>query len=179
VVSIKESLSVSASLTVELIPGNQVRDWKQRWKLIQEELQVILSPHTETMSGESIHAALHSLQSFFIQTYHLKDALKDAAPGLGLKASDIETAINNDPRLAILADLANLDKHIKPDPKKAPRSTIAPTIGQISGIDCRSGTGWELSMQIRHGSHTLNGLTVAEDAVNAWRINLKAWKLIP
>lgn len=177
-VEIIESLTATASLTAELIPGNQIRDWKQRWRTTQEELQVILSPHSETMSSESIHAALQNLQSFFIQTYHLKDALKDAASGLGLKASDIETAINNDPRLAILADLANLDKHIKLDPKKPPRSTITPTIKQISGIDCQSGAGWELSVQIQHGATTLSGLKVAEDAVNAWRAQLIAWKLI-
>lgn len=175
--SLEDSVSASDSLTAELIPGNQARDWKQRWKLIQDELQAILSPHTETMSGESIHVALQRLLSFFIQTYHLKDALKDAAVGLGLKPKeDVEDAVTNDPRLALLADLANLDKHMKLN--KPPRSGTVPIIGKISGKDCLTGVGWELSMEIQHSTSTFNGLRVAEDAVNAWHAQLKVWKLI-
>jgi hypothetical protein len=55
------------------------------------------------MSGVAINAANHRLQSFYIQAYHLKDALKSAPA--------IEPAIAADPALALLADLANLDKH--------------------------------------------------------------------
>ena len=175
-VAIVETTSISDSLTAELIPGNQTRDWKQRWKLIQDELQVILSPHMETMSSESIHAAQQRLLSFFIQTYHLKDALKDASVGLGLKPKGVEDAVTNDPRLSLLADLANLDKHMSLT--QPPRSGTVPIIGQVSGKDCLMGAGWKLSIQIQHGTSTFNGLRVAEDAVNAWRTQLKAWKLI-
>lgn len=175
-VGIVETASTSDSLTAELIPGNQVRDWKQRWKHIQDEIKTILSPHTETMSSESIHAAQQRLLSFFIQTYHLKDALKDAAVGLRLKPKDVEDAVTNDPRLSLLADLANLDKHM--NLTQPPRSGIVPIIGQVSGKDCLTGAGWELSMQIQHGTTTFNGLRVAEDAINAWHTKLKAWKLI-
>lgn len=175
-VAIVETASISDTLTAELIPGNQSRDWKQRWKLIQDDIQPILSPHTETMSGESIHAALQKLLSFFILTYHLKDALKDAAAGLDLTPKDIEDLVTNDPRLALLADLANLDKHMKLT--KPPRSGTVPIIGQVSGKDCLTGAGWKLSIQIQHGTSTFNGLRVAENAVNAWHTQLKAWKLI-
>ena len=147
-VSIEESISVSVHCFAELVPGNQSRDWNQRWKLVQDEIQLICSPHTEVMSGESIHASLQQLFSFLIHAYHLKDALKDAAPGLGLKPADIEDAITNDPRLALLADLANLDKHMKLT--KPPRSGCAPAIAQISGADSSTGNGWRLVANITH-----------------------------
>lgn len=172
----ESTIAVSSNLSAELIPGNQTRDWKQRWELIQSEIKVILSPRTEAMSGESIHAELQRLLSFFIQTYHLKDALKDAAAGLRLTPMDVEDAVTNDPTLALLADLANLDKHMKLT--RPPRSGTIPIVGQVSGKDCLLGAGWELSMQIQHGTSTFNGSRVAEDAVKAWYTQLKAWKLI-
>jgi hypothetical protein len=173
--SIEELISISAHLVAELVPGNQTRDWKQRWKLVQDEIQLVSSQHTDPMSGESIHASLQRLFSFFIQTYHLKDALKEAAPGLGLRASDIEDAITNDARLALLADLANLDKHTKLT--KPPRSGCAPVIEQISGADNSTGIGWRLVLKIKHGASTLDGLAVAQDAITAWRERFKAWGL--
>ena len=126
------------------------------------------------MSTESIHASAYRLFSFFIQTYHLKDALKDAAPGLGLKPN-VEDTITNDSRLALLADLANLDKHTKLT--KAPRSGCAPVIKPISGVDSSTGNGWRLSVKIEHGASVLDGLSVAQDAVTAWQEKLKAWGL--
>ena len=108
-VSIEESISIREHHSAELVPGNQARDWNQRWKVLQDELKSISSPRTEVMSCDSIHKSFQHLCSFFIHAYHLKDSLKDAAPGFGLPISDIEAAITNDSRLAILADLANLD----------------------------------------------------------------------
>lgn len=173
--SIKASMSISGHCTAELVPGNQARDWKQRWKLIQDEIQVVSSPHTGVVSGESIHASLQSFSSFLIHAYHLKDALKEAAPTLGLKPSDIEDAISSDPRLALLADLANLDKHMKLT--KPPRSGCAPTIEQISGADSSTGNGWRLVVKVKHGMSMLDGLSVAQEAVKAWREKLEAWGL--
>ena len=175
-VSIEESISVSAQCSAELIPGNQARDWKQRWSQAQKDLQSVLSPSTEAMSGESIHAWLQRLFSFFIHAYHLKDALKDAAPSLGLNASDIEAAITNDPRLALLADLANLDKHFKLT--KPPRSGCVPVIEQSSGVDSAAGNGWLLSVKIKHGTVILDGLAVAKDAIAAWQEKLSTWGIL-
>lgn len=70
--------------------------------------------------------------------------MKDAAPGLGLKPSDVESAITKDARLALLADLANLDKHMKLT--KAPRSGTVPSIEKISGVDDQASGGWKLSV---------------------------------
>lgn len=173
---IVESLSTSDYFGGELIPDKQARDWKQRWKLVQDEIRLILRPHTDAMSSDSIHASLQRLLSFYILTYHLKDALKEAAPRLGLKPSDVEDAVTKDARLAILADLANLDKHSKLT--HPPRSGIVPVIEKVSGVDDRTGDGWQLFVQIKHGASVLNGLVVAEDAVNAWQERLQAWRFI-
>lgn len=128
------------------------------------------------MSGESIHAGLQRLFAFFIHAYHLKDALKEAAPQLGLKPSDIEDAITNDPRLALLADLANLDKHMKLT--KPPRSRHAPVVNEISGADSKDGNGWCLVAKIKHGSSTLDGLAIARGAIAAWQEKLTTWGIV-
>ena len=172
-VTAKGSISISGHCSAELIPGNQNRDWKQRWKLIQGEIKRISSPETAVMSSESIHAALQRLFAFFILAYHLKDALKEAAPELGLTSSGIEDTITNDPRLALLADLANLDKHMKLT--KPPRSGHIPAVEQISGADSTNGSGWRLVAKIKHGSSTLDGLTVAHDSISAWQEKITAW----
>jgi hypothetical protein len=171
-----ETIALSDHLISEFILGNQERDWHQRWKLIEEGIQRISMPLTETRSRNSIHDALEQLFSFLIQTYHLKDALKAAALGLGLKEAEIEDAITNDLRLAVLADLANLDKHGKLT--KPPCSGHIPIIEQTSGIDDTTGKGWKLVVRIKHGTSMLDGLTVARDAVFAWREKLTVWGLI-
>lgn len=174
-VSLAESISAADYLQSALIPGNQVRDWKQRWKFVQDELRDILRPHTETRSAESIHSAVQRLFSFYVLTYHLKDALKDAASELRLIRSDIESAITEDTRLALVADLANQDKHSKL--ARSPRSGIVPFISQIAGVDGLV-HGWQLSVQIKHGDAMLDGLSVAKNAVEAWREKLSAWQLV-
>ena len=116
-----ESLKVSSSLSMELVPGTQARDWRQRWIGIQEHLKRLRAAHPEPMSAASIQNANHDLQSFFVQAYHLKDSLKQDAGTTGVPETTIENAITADPHLALLADLANLDKHGKWDPRKKPR----------------------------------------------------------
>lgn len=174
--SVEEYISVSTACFGELIPGDQIRDWNQRWAQIQNDFQCLSAAYTDTMSRESIHAALQQLFSFFIHAYHLKDALKEAATSLGLNASDIEDAITNDSRLALLADLANLDKHFKLT--KPLRSGFLPVIEKVSGFDNMEGNGWFLSVKIKHGTCNLDGLAVAKDVIIAWKEKLAAWSIL-
>ncbi|WP_143156399.1 hypothetical protein [Desulfacinum infernum] len=130
------------------------------------------------MTSESIHGWAQQLFSFFINAYHLQDALIVAASSgdlRGLKRDDIETAITNDPMLALLADLANLDKHCR---LTKTRSGDVPVIQRISGVDSAAGNGWLLSVKIEHGTVTLDGLTVAKDAIAAWQEKLSAWGIL-
>jgi hypothetical protein len=124
-----------------------------------------MSRHPDDMSGQAIEAAYRDLRSFYVRTYHIKDPLKQDAASLGLQPSDIEDAISNDSDLALLADLANLDKHFKLN--KRPRSGAVPNLAHVQGVRAGSGEGgWRLDVKIRHGARVLDGLEVAE---GSWR----------
>jgi hypothetical protein len=82
-----------------------------------------------------------------VRTYHIKDALKQDAASLGLQPRAIEDAITNDSDLAVLADLANLDKHFKLN--KSCRSGAVPEIVAAEGVRWGSGEGgWRLKTPI-------------------------------
>lgn len=63
------------------------------------------------MSADAIADAEQQLRSFYLLTYHLKDDLIHEASSTGVRRPTIEAAITANPALALLADLANLDKH--------------------------------------------------------------------
>ncbi len=67
----------SDSVAATLTPADQVRDWKRRWHEVERELAELQAPQTGGVSGEAIHAARHRLHSFYVQAYHIKDALKN------------------------------------------------------------------------------------------------------
>src|SRR4029077_20872130 len=77
-------LKVTGSVSVQLTPAAQACDWRQRWIEIQEHLKRLLAPHSEALSAASIQNANHDLHSFFIQAYHLKDALIHDAETTGV-----------------------------------------------------------------------------------------------
>ena len=138
-VTCSENLKLAGSLSMELIPGTQARDWRQRWTEIQEHLKRLLALQSDAMSAASIQNANHDLQSFFVQAYHLKDSLKQDAGTTGVPGTTIEDAITADPHLSLLADLANLDKHV--ELRDPPRSGDIPT-WKVSGVsDSDAGCG--------------------------------------
>jgi hypothetical protein len=174
-VVISDSVKVTDSLSATLTPADQGRDWQRRWEEVQRELGALDAPHSEPLSGESIHAAAHRLHSFFIQAYHLKDALKADTPSHGVAGKTIEDAITAEPELALLADLANLDKHFKLT--KPPRSGHPPVVGTLQGSSSEV-DGWRFVMPISHDGKTVDGLAAARAGVAAWRRRLTAWRLI-
>lgn len=121
--------------------------------------------------------ARDELHSFYIECYHLKDALIVEASTLGITKRQVEDAITADPVLALLADLANLDKHAKLNTSKHPaRSGHVPAIGHASGAS--NSAGWRLELPIIHAGTERDGLDVARQAVEAWRRLLTGWKLL-
>ncbi len=173
--AVEEMISISSQCIAELIPGKQNRDWKQRWELLKHDFEEIAAPRSNSMSRDAIHIAYQRLCSFYIYAYHLKDALKSASSEHGISKSVIESEITNDSRLAILADLANLDKHSQLTNK--PRSGAIPNC-KISGIDNADGSGWLLSVKINHGVDLKDGIVVAKDALTAWHEKLNMWGLL-
>jgi hypothetical protein len=88
----------------------------------------------------------------------------------------VENAINASATLALLADLANLDKHRKLTNK--PRSGAVPIIGSVSADGDSGSAGWHLRVPIRHGSHEIDGVAFATEIVGEWRAHLQKWGLI-
>jgi hypothetical protein len=117
---------VTASLTSTLRPADQERGWGRRWRQIQRELGELLAQRSGGRSAETIQAARHDVHSFYVQAYHLKDSLKEESATIGVTKAAIEQAVTDDPALALLADLANLDKHGSLN--QPPRSGYVPRI---------------------------------------------------
>lgn len=174
-ISIVEEISLVDSLRVAMAPGDTERSWLQRWKSLESEMCSISDPISEQMSSAAINAANQRLQSFFIQAYHLKDALIADRPN-GIDTKKVEAAISTDPRLALLADLANLDKHRRLS--RTPRSGDRPSVGEVKGVQSGSGPEWVVTIEIRHKGNSLDGLTIASEAMAAWEQALKGWKIL-
>jgi hypothetical protein len=160
-------------MSIVRTPPDQSRNWKRRWDEAQRELNELVAPRNSEFSNEAILAAQHELHSFFVQTYHIRDALIADAVAQPV----VDRAITNDPDLALLADLANLDKHFKLN--RPTRSGAVPVISVVQGIRPGSGqAGWTLEMKVTHHGKVLDGLDIARRAVAAWRRHLKGWGLI-
>jgi hypothetical protein len=178
--TVHEVTQTTASVSTKLIPADQTRGWRQRFHEAERELQGLLAPRTSPRSAETVNAERDAVHAFYVQTYHIKDALKADAASTGVAGATIENAITAEPALALLADLANLDKHGAWDARRTPRSGSVPVFashGGTSGHDSQPET-WRLEIEIRHAGRTRDGLRVAEDAVTAWRRLLTGWGLI-
>jgi hypothetical protein len=171
--TLAEEIDIADELTASLRPTDQSRGWQRRWTELQRDLDRLHEPRTVQLSGEAIQGARQELQSFYIQAYHLKDALKLEEPSL---ASAVESAISSDPMLALLADLANVEKHFQLS--NEPRSGDVPSI-EVQGTQAGSGKGaWRLEATILHHAKRLDGLEVARAAIESWRRHLTAWDLL-
>jgi hypothetical protein len=171
-----ETIRVSDSVSAALAPGDQSHGWVRRWADIERRLPELLASHGEGLDGTAIHAAREELLDFYIRAYHLKDALRAEAPQLRLTDRKIEEAIDQDARLALLADLANLGKHMKL--RKRPRSGSRPRFGEVSGVGRSGGEGWRLALVVEHAGARLDGLELAQDARDGWHSALVSWGLL-
>lgn len=161
-------------LYIEGISVAHPRDWKQRWDEILRDLASLDAPRTNEPSRENILEAGRELGTFFVRANELRDALS-ADPTPTVTKGQIQTALKKDGNLALLADLANVIKHVKLD--KPPWSGQAPSITRYSALRAGSGESWWLKYEIVHGG-LRDGLQVARDSVEAWRRQLSGWGLI-
>src|SRR4051812_12358449 len=109
--TVSETLTFTDEATATLMPAARPNDWRRRWEALQTEVDDVTAKRPGGMSRDSIDKATGELMSFFMRAYHLKDALKDPAAKVPISGKDVEDAVTKDPNLALLADLANLDKH--------------------------------------------------------------------
>ena len=165
-VSVFAQVGVQVEVYSTMVPGEQSRSWERRWKNVKSALQELSRPISGVMSGESIHSEAQRLLSLIVDIYNIKDALKAEATSLGIRPQAVEDATNRDPRLTLIADLANLEKHATLS--KPPRSGIIPSVTQIVGQDVRGTTGWRSVVTICHGMAALDALEVAKDGILGW-----------
>jgi hypothetical protein len=174
-----ESVGIVDSIKASLGPAEQERTWERQWKDAQAHLDRLLAPRPEPLNAEAVHAANEDLQAFYVQTYHIKDSLKNASATTGVSRKTVEDEISNNPDLALLADLANLAKHghlLSP-----PRSDHVPRIASVHGSTISDGSAsgtWRLDVVIEHDEQRLDGLDVAKRSVAAWRGALQKWHLL-
>jgi hypothetical protein len=171
--NIHEFLSTRDRIEATLTAGASARDWRRRWEEIQHDLDKLRPERLTPLSSDGINQAAHDLQSFFMQAYHLKDALKIDARSFGIDPRDVEAAVDSEPDLTLLADLANLDKHGRLD--RPPRSGHIPAVVSVEGIS--DVQGWRLRLNLEHAGKQLDGVEVATKAVDAWRRVLAGWRL--
>lgn len=93
-----------------------------------------------------------------------------------MAAKTIEEMIDSDHHLALLADMANLDKHTVLTRRL--HSGELPVIGKVGGEQPGSGGGWRLRLEVTHKGQVYDGLDIGRQAIDAWRGHLKAWGLI-
>jgi hypothetical protein len=185
----ESAITVNVTITAEavsvvdsaqaLMPAEQDRTWERRWQDAQEHLNRLQSLRPEPMSSAAIHAAHADLQAFYVQTYHLKDSLIAASATTGISRQTIENEITNNADLALLADLANVDKHYRLS--RQPRSGYTPKIVRVSGSASSSDAdagGWRFEATIQHQGRHLDGLDVAKRTLSAWERALKRWNLL-
>lgn len=173
--SVEFGVSVHDEIETELKPASQSRTWRDRWEQIQRECDEISKPMLAPLGSAQVVAARDRLHAFFVSCYHLKDALKVEAPN-GITGQAVESAINADRTLSLVADLANLDKHATLT--KPPRSGALPRVTSVSAVSAKALGGSRLKVDIEHRNEVHDGLEVALKAVEAWRRALLGWNLI-
>lgn len=172
-IGLASEIDIAGSLSIKMTARPPEPRWEQLWNQIQTELDSLLAPNGKPLGRTSVIEARDRLRGFFVLAYHLKDLL--IADGLVSKER-VESRINDDQRLALLADLANLHKHGR---LRRARSDTLLSFGEVSGVQRGDAKGgWRLDLPIEIDQATYDGLTVANEAIDALRAALVEWGLI-
>jgi hypothetical protein len=147
------------------------REWQDVWRGIEDAS--ILGTQEGKITAAAVTDARSKLEHVFNECLNLRDHL-DIDPTVPITKKRIEIAIDADPMLALAVDVANTTKHAVLNRRL--RSGQQPRIVAVSGAV--AGDGWPLRMEIEHGGNTLDGVTVATEAVAAWRSLLSSWGLL-
>lgn len=156
------TVRTTASASYTMRPGNQAHDWQLRWRLIEHDVAQVTGLRSGGVSADAIEKAERDLFEFFGSCYHLKDIL--IQDGIVPK-QDMEDAITDDPDLAFLADLANLDKHHRLS--KQPRSGDVPRYLERTASSAAG--GWQLNVSMEHHGKTISAVEAATKSVDGWR----------
>lgn len=158
-----------------IIPAQQKRDWKLRWKQLNTEILIIASPVYGPLDSDRIKEEASRLHTFLVSMNSLRDSLIHE-PGQIVSTKDINTRIKSDSRLSLATDVANLEKHVVLT--KQIWSGVAPSFGVTRSIDVRGTKGWMASVEVHHNGKTYELLSIAQNGLQAWEEALKDWRLI-
>lgn len=161
-----DELRTTDQVSTALTPGGQELDWRGRWDALLEEYGRLGLPVSEPMTRVAVLSARRRLLLFYVEAFHIRDALRAEAAGLGLDAPVLTQAIAADHRLALLEDLANLVKHAG-EPRN-PRSPAVPQFGKAVAVQDGSDPTWRLALPVEHQGRILDGYSFAGEAVAAW-----------
>lgn len=167
--------TASASVSWSMKPGDQKNDWAKRWTTLEADLPKVTGLRPGSAGREAIKSAEREVLEFIVSAYHLKDILKAdkvLPPGV-----DVEKTVSADADLALLADMANLDKHHALNSKKhPPRSGYVPKYLEHEAYSSQG--GWGLVSKYEHNGVTINAVDVARNGMAAWRTLLQSHGLI-
>lgn len=147
------------------------REWQHVWLGIEDAS--ILRTQNGKITAAAVADARRELEHVFNECLNLRDYL-DTNPTVPITKRQIDVAIDAHPMLALTVDIANTTKHAVL--KRRLHSGHPPKIVAVSGAV--TSEGWMLRMEIEHGGNTLDGVTVATEAVAAWRSLLLSWGLL-
>jgi len=66
----------ACTASAQVMLSDPERDWRGRWKQIEDAATKLAAPRGGAMGGEAIVAWQQELLAFYVLCYHLKDALK-------------------------------------------------------------------------------------------------------
>ena len=158
-----------------IIPAQQKREWKLRWKQLNTEILILASPVYGPLDSDRIKEEASRLHTFLVSMNSLRDTLIHE-PGQIVSSAAITTRIKKDSRLALAIDVANLEKHVVLDRKIW--TGVAPSFGVTRSIDVRGTKGWMASVEVHHNGQTYELLSIAQNGLQAWEDALKDWRLI-
>jgi hypothetical protein len=165
---------IADSLVTSFVPNEQDRDWGRRWRNLAARLVELEGMRTEDRGADAIHLAAQDLFDFFVNAYHLIDALiEDGA----VKRTIAVGALKTNPTLQLLADIANTEKHRFLDVQThPPKSGDAPVLTKVA--DTSAGEGWKLVAEFQHHGRLVDGVAFARTAFETWEMLLRDWGLI-
>lgn len=169
-----ETFHFSDSASVALTPGNQTRDWTEKWNHIKTRYVELNAPLTGPMDAARIEKAEHELLGLFVEILSLRDAL---IKELHASKDDVRTLYRT-PHLALATDIANSRKHHGIDFAKHPPMTGGDPIPVNRQGGSNPSGGWSPQITFAQHGRQFDGLSAARAAIDAIENWLRSKSLI-
>jgi len=159
--------------------------WREQWERVQRTFEWVKTFTQESTPGapnETTDDRKDRVASFFLHCYHLKDWLKND-PASKAQARDVETELNKNEVMQIVADLANGTKHgdltVGRYGPKTGDPTTALTRQDIVVTTGAAGAGTLQKMYVESNTDEWDVYNLAKYAVAWWSEFLTQRNLLP